>query len=148
MLTNSVKRSFSTFVRNNKMKLTIRTPYKTLLEDFEDFGRVLTKIDSGVLNIENQSPPGLYVIQPGLLNVRLNKEVAGFSGDIIHNGGWIAVNMDNSCEISLMDAFEKEDLRADQLGNWEMPTFEDPETMKYVGRIRESSQKVFSAKMV
>ena len=148
MISRAIKRGFANVQRNNRMKLTIRTPYKTLLHECEDFVRVMTKVQGSILNVQNQTPPGLFIILPGLLEIRLTKEVPGFSGNVIHNGGFLVVQMDNSCEISLMDAFERDTLNPDQLSNWEFTEFEDQVTQKFVRQIRDKSKKEFANKMV
>ena len=148
MISRAIKRGFSSYQRNNHMKLTIRTPYKTLLNECEDFVRIKSNVQGRILSLQNRSPSGLYIILPGLLEIRLTKEVPGFSGNVIHNGGFIAVHLDNSCEISLMDAFERDTLNPDQLSNWEMPEFENTETQRFVKQIREKSTKVFANKMI
>lgn len=47
----SSRNFFSKIVKKPKMELTIRTPYKVLLEDFSDFTRLITKTNESVLVI-------------------------------------------------------------------------------------------------
>ena len=77
----------------------------------------------------------------------MNKGTEGFSGKLLHNGAWVAVHPDNSCEINMIDAFKKEDLKADQLGLWEFPEEEDAEQAKFIKRIRSKTTRVFSKKL-
>ena len=130
------------------MKLTIRTPYKTLLENCEEFSRIKGRTQSGSVNIQNRTPASIYVLPPGPLTVKLNKEIEGFSGELFHSGAFITVHPDNSCEIALMEAFEKSELRVDQLGAWDMPDEENEQAVKFVNRIREKTKNTFAKKLV
>lgn len=147
MLSRTLARTFAVVNKNPKMKLTLRTPYGTLLQDFDDFSNIKGWLHGGTFNIQNRTPPSLFVLPPGPLEVNLNKGTEGFSGKLLHNGAWVAVHPDNSCEINMIDAFKKEDLKADQLGLWEFPEEEDAEQAKFIKRIRSKTTRVFSKKL-
>ena len=86
---------FST-VKKQKMELTIRTPYDTILADFDGFSRIITKSHKATLVLQNKSPASLYVLPPGPLKIKLTQDVKGVSGDYLHLGGWLAVHAYNN----------------------------------------------------
>ena len=43
----------------------------------------------------------------------MSTDAKGVSGNYLHLGGWVLVNPDNSCEINLLDCFEKKEVRPD-----------------------------------
>ena len=143
MLSRTLARSFSTVSKNAKMKLTLRTPYTTILEDFDEFSNVKGWGDKGTFNIQNRTPPLLYVIPPGPLTVNLSQDVEGFSGQLLHNGAFVVVHPDNSCEINMVDAFNKEDLKGDQLGLWDFPEEDDAQQAMFIKRIRSKTKRSF-----
>lgn len=55
------------------------------------------------------------------------------------------LNRDNTCEINLMDAVEKKDVKPDQ---FEKGTFKDTETVagKYAAKNRKSCARIFTRK--
>ena len=148
MLNKIITRNFAAVTKNPKMKLTIRTPYKTVVEDLEDFVRVKAKAHYGALNIQNRTPPSLHVLPPGLMNVVLSKDIDGFNGEIYHNGAFVAVHPDNSCEINLMEMFNKEDLKPEMLGTMKLAEDEDSVAANYINQIREKTKNTFSKKLV
>jgi hypothetical protein len=79
--------------KKQKMELTLRTPYQTVLKNFEGFQRVLTKSNEAALIIQNKSPPAVYVLPPGHLKIKLTQEQKGVSGDYMHTGGWVIVHL-------------------------------------------------------
>ena len=141
----SVARFFAAAVpKKPKMELTIRTPYKTLLEKYTDFKRVITKTNEGVLNIQNRSPPALYVLPPGLLRIKAEKSLPNFSGDVFHTGGFVVVAPDNSCQIHLTEAVERKSLAADRVGKGEYEKTEGGVAAKFIDRIRSNTAKAFN----
>ncbi len=97
-LTITVQKSLSsqavfTFAaKKQKMELTIRTPYRTLFENFDGFSRVVTKTNEAALIIQNRTPPSLHVLPPGHLKVKLTSDVKGVTGEFMHMGGWLVVH--------------------------------------------------------
>eukprot|EP01015_Nassula_variabilis_P005748 TRINITY_DN1428_c0_g1_i5.p1 TRINITY_DN1428_c0_g1~~TRINITY_DN1428_c0_g1_i5.p1 ORF type:complete len:140 (+),score=44.87 TRINITY_DN1428_c0_g1_i5:86-505(+) len=83
--------------KKQKMELTLRTPYRTLFENFDGFSRIITKSNEAALIIQNKSPAAIYVLPPGYLKVKLTTEAKNTSGDYLHLGGWLTVHMDNTC---------------------------------------------------
>jgi hypothetical protein len=147
MLNRTLTRAFSVVNKNAKMKLTLRTPYGTLLEDHDEFDNIKGWLHGGTFSIQNKTPPALYVLPPGPLEVRLSKEIEGFSGRVLHNGAFVAVHPDNSCEINMIDSFTKEELSADQLDMWEFPEEDNIEQAKFIKRIRSKTQDTFTRKL-
>jgi len=125
------------------MELTIRTPYKTLLSNFTDFQRVITKTTEAYLVVQNRMPAAVHVLPPGSLKIRMEKENPNFSGDLMHTGGWLIINPDNSCEINLMEAVERKDIQADRLDKGELEHIEEGVTGQYAQKIRATTQKAF-----
>ena len=75
-------------------------------------------------------------------------EVEGFTGEIFHNGAFVAIHPDNSCEINLMDSFEKSELKPEQLGAWEVEDDQDDKGLKFVKLIRAKAKSFYSKKLV
>ena len=62
--------------------------------------------------------------------MKLSSEApSGTSGDLLHLGGWAIIHAylieliirDNTCEINLLDAFEKKDVHVDQFDSVAVP---------------------------
>ena len=70
----------------------------------------------------------------------MTSEEADTSGDYIHTGGWCVVHPDNSCEISLVECWEREDVNADQLGDWEVDEAGEGVEGAFVEKIRKTTQ--------
>ena len=85
--------SFANVNRKPKMELTLRTPYKTILKDFDGFQRIITKSNEAALVVQNKAPPALYVLPPGHLKIRFTQDVKSTSGDYLHLGGWMTVHL-------------------------------------------------------
>ena len=128
------------------MELTIRTPYRTIVENFDGFSRVTAKTNEAILSIQNKSPAATYVLPPGLLKVKFTEQRTDTSGEIFHCGGWATVHPDNSCEITLADGWEKSEMEFDTLDKAETETIREPLEAKYVDRIRKRAQKTFLKK--
>ena len=60
-------------------------------------------------------PPGCHILPPGKLQVKLNNPQENFSGDVMHLGGFLVVHADNTCEINLMDCFDRKEMAIDKL---------------------------------
>ena len=87
------------------MELTIRTPYREIVSGLSEFSRVLAQTNEGVLNIQNNSPAAVHILKPGSLKIRSsNKDIPE---ELLHVGGFLVINSDNTCEITLSDAFDK-----------------------------------------
>ena len=140
-MNKALKRLFST--KKTKMELTIRTPYKTIVSNFSDFQRVVTKTSEAYLVVQNRMPPAVHVLPPGFLRIKMDKENPDFTGDLMHMGGWLIINPDNSCEINLMEAVDRKDIQSDKIDKGELEATEDGVTGAYAQKIRTSAQKVF-----
>ena len=112
----SLKKSFASAIQKHaQMQLTIRTPYNTIIENLTNFKRIITKTTEAILIIQNRMPPALHILPPGYLKIKTNIKIEGFSGDFMHLGGFVNINPDNSCEISLFECIEKNDVVAKNL---------------------------------
>ena len=140
-MNKALKRFFST--KKMKMELTIRTPYKTIVSNFADFQRVVTKTSEAYLIVQNRMPPAAHVLPPGSLKVRMEKENPDFSGEFMHTGGWLVINPDNTCEISLMECIDRKDIQSDRLDKGELEPIEEGIAELYVNKIRTAAQKTF-----
>lgn len=136
-----IKRLFST--KKPKMELTIRTPYKTIVSNFTDFQRVVTKTSEAYLVVQNRMPPAVHVLPPGPLKIRMDKENPDVSGELLHTGGWLIINPDNTCEINLMECVDRKDVQADKLDKGELEPVEEGVAGQYVQKIRNSTVKSF-----
>lgn len=111
----TLKKTFSALTKNPQMLLTIRTPYQTILQNFNNFKRIITKTTDAILIIQNQMPAALHILPPGHLQIKTNSEIKDFSGDFMHLGGFVSINPDNSCEISLFECVDSKDLEEKKL---------------------------------
>ena len=53
---------------------------------------------------------------------------------------------DNSCEINLFDAFEKNEVKPDQFDKADIPKERDDPAGKYASKLRKQTAKVFTKK--
>ena len=137
-----LKRSFA-LVKKPKMELTIRTPYKAFVEKFTGFTRVVTRTTEAALIVQNRMPPSVHMLPPGTLKLKSESEIKGFSGELVHLGGWLVIHPDNTCDINLMDAVDKKDMMLDKIGKTELAKDSDSAAMKYIERIRNTTQRTF-----
>lgn len=75
-----------------RMEYTIRTPYKTFMQDYDGVHRLLTKTNESALVVQNRFPPSAFVLPPGHLKVKFTQELKDTSGDYLHLGGWLTVH--------------------------------------------------------
>ena len=91
-------RFFSALPRLAKMELTVRTPYRTLFENFSGFKYVNVRTTNGDMTLSNMAmPPRMYLLPAGELKVsQLEKgdgnNTTSDSGLFIHTGGWFFVH--------------------------------------------------------
>ena len=128
------------------MEVTIRTPYRTIVENFDGFSRITAKTNEAVLSVQNRSPPATYVLPPGYLKVKFTENREDTKGEYLHTGGWLVVHPDNSCEITLADGWEKDEIAFDQLDKADIPATDDSVAGKFVNRIRSRAQKTWVKK--
>lgn len=83
---------FAFAAKKQRMELTIRTPYRTLFENFDGFSRVITKTNEAALIIQNRTPASLHILPPGLMKIKLTNEVKGVPGEFMHLGGWVVIH--------------------------------------------------------
>lgn len=144
-----MKRFFSAnYVKKPKMELTIRTPYRTLIKDNANFTKLLTKTNIATLVVQNRMPPSIYILPAGELKVKLTEEVKGFSGTIMHTGGWAVIHPDNTCEINLMEAFEKDEINIGNIEKADPIKADNSVADKYAEKMRASTKKIFLKKAV
>jgi len=91
------RRNFGVLPKLPKAELTVRTPYKTLFANYNDFTRIYVESIKGLMAIGNRSIPRVYLLPPGELSVvgmgpgEGNKSDSD-SGKFIHTGGWLFVH--------------------------------------------------------
>ena len=132
MFTNSVRkmasqqvvatqqRFFGVLPKLPKVELTMRTPYNTFFKDFNGFQRVYVGTSKGQIAIGNKTIPRVYLLPPGQVKVAHMTEGTGKitkseSGEFLHTGGWLFVHDNNSIEINLLEACERENFIWDKL---------------------------------
>ena len=98
----------------------MRTPYRTFFDKFAAFTRVYVTTQRGLIAIGNKSIPRVYLLPPGEINVKGitvgdGNKTKSESGLFIHTGGWLFVHDNNSIEINLLEACEKENFQFDKL---------------------------------
>ena len=94
---NTPMRMFSTMPKLAKMELTVRTPYRTLFENFSNFRFLTVNTIGGNMTIGNKSIPRLYLLPPGemkVCNIAPGKgnHTESDSGVFVHSGGWLFVH--------------------------------------------------------
>lgn len=115
------KRSFGVLPKLPKVELTVRTPYKTLFENYNSFSRIYVHTLKGLMAIGNKSIPRVYLLPPGQLTVKgmfegEGKNTETDSGEFMHSGGWLFVHENNSIDVNLLEIIEKEDFQFDKVG--------------------------------
>ena len=90
-------RYFSAVSKLAKMELTIRTPYRTIFENFAGFTRLQVRTIGGDMTIGNKSIPRVYLLPPGEMKVQglqagEGNHTGSDSGLFMHTGGWLFVH--------------------------------------------------------
>ena len=63
-------RFFGVLPKLPKVELTMRTPYRTFFENFNNLTRVYVATSKGLIAIGNRSIPRVYLLPPGEINVK------------------------------------------------------------------------------
>ena len=63
-------RFFGVLPKLPKVELTLRTPYRTIFENFNAFTRVYVNTSKGLMAIGNKSIPRVYLLPPGEIKVQ------------------------------------------------------------------------------
>ena len=124
-----------------KMEVTLRSPYRTFLQNFDGFSRIIARTNEGSLIIQSKQPAGAYVVLPGSLKIQFTEEKKDVSGDFVHSGGFVVVHPNNTVEISLVECFERKEVDAAKIGDSELPEAGDTLVGKYVEKIRSQAKK-------
>lgn len=69
-MTQNSMRFFGVLPKLPKVELTMRTPYRTIFENFNNFTRIYVGTNKGLMAIGNRSIPRVYLLPPGELNVK------------------------------------------------------------------------------
>ena len=90
-------RYFGAVAKLQKMELTIRTPYRTIFENFAGFTRLQVRTIGGDMTIGNKSIPRVYLLPPGEMKVQglqagEGNNTTSDSGMFMHTGGWLFVH--------------------------------------------------------
>ncbi len=140
-LTQTTFRYFGVLPKLPKLELTMRTPYRTFFDKFSAFTRIYVNNGKGQISIGNKSIPRVYLLPPGEIKLQGmmpgegNKSKSD-SGYFIHTGGWLFVHDNNSIEINLLEATEKEQFTFDKLDSCHATETESP-----AGRIAATLQE-------
>ena len=70
MMTQTHMRFFGVLPKLPKVELTMRTPYKTFFNNFNNFTRIYVHTQKGLIAIGNKSIPRVYLLPPGELTVK------------------------------------------------------------------------------
>ena len=140
-LTQTPMRFFGVLPKLPKVELTMRTPYYTFFENFNNFTRVYVQTSKGLIAIGNRSIPRVYLLPPGEVSVKNVQAGEGNfttsdSGLFIHTGGWLFVHDNNSIEINLLEATQKEHFNFEKL-----ESCHTTETESNVGRVAATLQE-------
>jgi F0F1-type ATP synthase epsilon subunit len=63
-------RFFGVLPKLPKVELTMRTPYRTFFDNFNNFTRVYVSTSKGIIAIGNRSIPRIYLLPPGEISVK------------------------------------------------------------------------------
>ena len=63
-------RFFGVLPKLPKVELTMRTPYRTIFDNFNSFTRVYVNTSKGLMAIGNRSIPRIYLLPPGEIAVK------------------------------------------------------------------------------
>ena len=140
-MTQTSMRFFGVLPKLPKVEITMRTPYKTFFENFNNFTRVYVQTSKGLIAIGNRSIPRVYLLPPGELTVKNVQAGEGNfsksdSGAFIHTGGWLFVHDNNSIEVNLLECSEKEEFNFDKL-----ESCNTTETESAAGRVAATLQE-------
>ena len=81
-----------------KIELTVRTPYRTLVKNFNGFSQLYVEAMKGQMAIGNRTIPRVYLLAPGQMKIAGYQEGEGSflekdaTGKLIHTGGWLHVH--------------------------------------------------------
>ena len=88
-------RFFGVLPKLPRVELTVRTPYRTLFENCNEFTRLYVTTLKGQLAIGNKSIPRVYLLPPGEMYVHgmvqggNGNKSKSESGRFMHTGGWL-----------------------------------------------------------
>ena len=137
--TRGISRNFADEVKQ-RMQVTLRSPYKTYMQNFEGFSKIVGRTTEGALVIQSKQPAAAYILLPGSLKVLLTEDRKDTTGEFVHSGGFAVIHPNNTVEINLMECFDKKDIEAAKVSNAEFKETDSP-TGKYVERIRSNAKK-------
>ena len=70
MMAQTSVRFFGVLPKLPKVELTMRTPYRTFFNNFNNFTRIYVHTQKGIIAIGNKSIPRIYLLPPGELTVK------------------------------------------------------------------------------
>lgn len=70
MMAQTQMRFFGVLPKLPRVELTMRTPYRTFFENFNNFTRIYVHTNKGLIAIGNRSIPRIYLLPPGELTVK------------------------------------------------------------------------------
>ena len=90
-------RMFGVVPKLAKQELTVRTPYRSLFENFANFRMLTVRTVKGNITIGNRATPRVYLLPPGEMKVCQigageGNNTTSDSGYFMHTGGWLFVH--------------------------------------------------------
>ena len=88
-------RMFSTGQKLAKCELTLRTPYRSIYENWSGFSRCYVRTTKGMMCLAGKMTPRVYLLPPGEINVvgivsgQDGDHSRNTSGNFVHTGGWL-----------------------------------------------------------
>lgn len=61
------------------------------------------------------------------------------SGDYIHTGGWAVIHPDNTCDINLFECFEKDEVNAEGIADFDLGEAGEGVQGQFVDKIRKAA---------
>ena len=142
LTSSSVARHFSDEVKQ-RMQLTLRSPYKTYMKNFEGFSKVIANTNEGALVVQSKMPAAAYVLEPGVLKVHLTEDSQDSTGEFVHAGGFAVIHPNNTLDINLMECFDKKEIELSKVAESDAGEA-NSETEKYVQKIRREARRNYA----
>ena len=139
----AVARLFSEEVKQ-KMQITLRSPYKTFMKNFDGFSRIVGQTTEGALVIQSKQPAAAYILLPGTLKVQLTEERKDTTGEFVHSGGFAVIHPNNTVDISLFEAFDKNEIEFSKVSESDASGNANSATGKYVEQIKREAKKGYA----
>ena len=139
---STMARCFSDEMKQ-RMEVTLRSPYKTYMQNFEGFTKVVANTNEGALVIQSKMPAAAYVLEPGVLKVHLSEELKDLTGEFVHAGGFAVIHPNNTLDINLIECFDKKEIELNKVADSDVGEA-NTETERYIQKIRREARRNYA----